>query len=347
MKKWLCDFSVDKPTEIKKTKTTKDEDGKEIDVTKTFKGKEAHKFSLQKPTRKHFEEGELYYAVKLSEGIKAGLLTTAQVAKRYENDGGVYTEYEKKRMRELRSDVAELQGEYFELDKVKKDEDGDESTKEEKDVSSRRKIEILTQINDARTEISEIENVHQYIYDQTAEVKARNKTILWWILHLSHMDIAGKSQPLFPGEDIDMRLDVYDRMEDQGDDFTAEFLKKLAYYVSYWYVSKNVDQADFATVEALYKQASDYVVEEEIDEEEEAEKAKATEEARKAQEKAEEEARLIEEGKKRAEKAQEEKQELDEKAEKKKKEEEEKAAESNRKNQEQAEKDRAKAAEKD
>ena len=141
MKKWLCDFKVDKPTEVKKTEPGHDKKGNPIDVTRTLKDKEPIRFSLQKPTRKHFEDGELYYAVKLSEGIKAGLLTTAQVAKRYENDGGVYTEYEKKRMRELRSDIAELQGEYFQLD--------DDKSKKKDEPTAKRKIEILTHINEA------------------------------------------------------------------------------------------------------------------------------------------------------------------------------------------------------
>ena len=202
MKKWLCDFTVDKPLEVKKTEKGKDDNGNEVDITRTLNKKEAVTFKLQKPTRKQFEEGELYYAVKLSEGIRAGLLTTAQVAKRYENDGGRYTEYEKKRLRELRNDVTELQGEYFAM---AKDAEGEEEEK-----INKRKIEILTQINESRSEISEIENTHQYIYDQTAEVKARNKTILWWVLALAHEQKKsnGKFTPVFAGDSTDERLDL-------------------------------------------------------------------------------------------------------------------------------------------
>ena len=274
MKKWLCEFNVDRPLEVKKTEKGKDDNGQEVDITRTLNKKEAIAFKLQKPTRKMFEEGELYYAVKLSEGIKAGLLTTAQVAKRYENDGGVYTEYEKKRLRELRKDIAELQGEYFKL--------------QDDEEASARKIQILTDINNFRTEISDIENVHQYIYDQTAEVKARNKTILWWILQLAHKtNDSGSFDVLFNGNDIDEKLDNYDEMEDSSDDFTSEFLKKLAYYVSYWYVSKNVGQEDFATVEALYQQSSDYIVVEDPDPEEQP-KAEEAEEPKAEEPKAEE-----------------------------------------------------------
>ena len=259
MKKWLCEFTVDKLVDVNKSKKEKGEDGKEITITKTLKKNQPVSFKLQKPTRRQFEEGELYYAIKLSEGIKAGLLTTAQVSKRYENDGGVYTDAEKSRLRELRNDIAELQGEYFKL------EGDDEKTDQEK-------IRILSQINDTRSEISEIENVHQYIYDQTAEVKARNKTILWWILNLAHQqNDKNKNQflEMFGKGELDDRLDSYDRMEEMGDDFQQEALKKLAYYVSYWYVSKNVSEDDFKTVESLYEQSSDYKVIEDKDEEEE------------------------------------------------------------------------------
>ena len=54
MKKWLCDFTVDKPIEVKKTKKGKDDNGKEVDITRTLKKKEEVKFKLQKPTRKQF-----------------------------------------------------------------------------------------------------------------------------------------------------------------------------------------------------------------------------------------------------------------------------------------------------
>ena len=134
MKKWLCEFEVDKPLEVKHSKKSKDESGKDVDVVTTLNKKEPVKFKLQKPTRRQFEDGELYYAVKLSEGIKAGLLTTAQVAKRYENDGGVYTDAEKARLKELRNDITEYQTEYFKL------EGNDKETTDQK-------IQILSSIS--------------------------------------------------------------------------------------------------------------------------------------------------------------------------------------------------------
>ena len=43
---------------------------------------------LKRPSRKLFDECNLFYSVKISEGVKAGLLTRAMINKRYKNDGG-------------------------------------------------------------------------------------------------------------------------------------------------------------------------------------------------------------------------------------------------------------------
>ena len=88
MKKWLYHFEVKKDVEKKVEEKSKDEKGEEITITKTVTEQEPSTFAIQKPNRKIYEDAELFYAVKLSEGIKAGLLTRALLAKRYKNDGG-------------------------------------------------------------------------------------------------------------------------------------------------------------------------------------------------------------------------------------------------------------------
>lgn len=90
---------------------------------------------------------------------------------------------------------------------------------------------------------------------------------------------------MFGKGELDDKLDVYDRLEEDGDDFCQEALKKLAYYVSYWYVSKNVSAEDFKTVESLYGQSSDYVLVEDLDEDEEEEKEKTEKKSKKKSEK--------------------------------------------------------------
>ena len=82
--KWVHKFTVNKEKEVEVTETKTGENGEEI----TTKRKEVQQvpieFCIRKPNRKTYDEAELFYGVKLSEGIKAGLLTKTQLAKRYD-----------------------------------------------------------------------------------------------------------------------------------------------------------------------------------------------------------------------------------------------------------------------
>ena len=91
-KKWLYSFTINREIETeKKSKSTNDE-GKEVEVIEKVKETTPVEFSIQKPYRKLYDDAELFYGVKMSEGIKAGLLTRNLLAKRYEDDGGAFSE---------------------------------------------------------------------------------------------------------------------------------------------------------------------------------------------------------------------------------------------------------------
>ena len=60
------------------------------------------------------------------------------------------------------------------------------------------------------------------LYDQTAENRARNRTILWWVLHLAHSKESSAESPFFTGATYDDKIDTYDKMEEEEDDFVTE-----------------------------------------------------------------------------------------------------------------------------
>ena len=99
--KWLYTFQVNRDIEVEETTEKKNDKGEEIKEAKTIKKTRPVQVKIRKPSRRMFDDGELYYGVKLSEGIKAGLLTRAQLAKRYEDDGGSLSDSEKERYSEL------------------------------------------------------------------------------------------------------------------------------------------------------------------------------------------------------------------------------------------------------
>lgn len=243
MKK-LFEFNVPKEIETEEIELTKNEKNEEVKVTKKITKKEPIKVFLRKPTRALFDEAELFYGVRLSEGIKAGLLTRALLAKRFTNDGGVLSEEEKNLYATLYVALFEKQNEFQKLS-IK-----DESERTE--TENVRYKEVIAELAELRTQIQDFETAQASLFDQTAENRARNKTILWWVLQLSYIiDDKGNELPFFGNGDFDSKLKIYDNMEENGTDFENLVCRKLAYFVSFWYVGRASSQEEFEKLAAF------------------------------------------------------------------------------------------------
>ena len=92
--KRIYEFTVNKEEEVSEDTVETKKDGTEVTTSKKVQKEVPHKFFLRRPTRAMTDEAELYYGVKLAEGIKAGLLTRALLEKRFENDGGTRSDQE-------------------------------------------------------------------------------------------------------------------------------------------------------------------------------------------------------------------------------------------------------------
>ncbi len=265
---WLHTFKIDRKVESKETEKKKEKSGEEVEVTKTVTNIVPTEFLLKKPNRKLYDEAELFYGVKMSEGIKAGLLTRNLLAKRYEDDGGAFSEAEKERYAELYTEIYNKENEYqrlqLNLDNKKqglKDELGDS---------------IIGELAELRRELVEIENSQANIFDQTAENRAKNQTIMWWVLQLAHWKEHDheNGKQFFEGKSYEERLAAYDEYEDSDDEFLNESIRKLAFFVSFWYMGRATTSEDFVAVEELYEEqnpAEEEVPEESTDAGEEAE----------------------------------------------------------------------------
>lgn len=242
MKK-LFEFIVPKEIEVDETETSKNEKGEEIKTTKKVKTKEQIKFFLRKPTRALFDEAELFYGVRLSEGIKAGLLTRALLSKRFSNDGGVLSEGEKNLYANLYVALFERQNEFQKLS-IK---DESERTEEEK----ARYKEVIFELTDLRSQIQDFETAQANLFDQTAENRSRNKTILWWVLQLGYyIDEKGEEKAFFGDGSYENKINIYDNIEENGSEFESLVCRKLAYFVSFWYVGRASSQEEFEKLAA-------------------------------------------------------------------------------------------------
>ena len=276
----LNEFTIPKEEDVQETETSTNENGEEVSTTKTVKKSVDKTFVVKRPSRALYDEAELFYGVKLAEGIKAGLLTRALLAKRFNNDGGILSDPEKEKFSKLYMSLFEKQARVTDIEnKPKRDR-----TKEEE-------IElelILEELSASREQIQEFEMSQASLFDQTAENRARNKTILWWVLNLAYQKEGDDYTEVFRGEDNDARLAHYDRYEEMEDDFIDEMLKRFSYVVSFWFITKADTKEE---LDILLKTS------EEQDKEEKAEEAAeaAKEDENKSLEEIEEELNEVEE----------------------------------------------------
>jgi hypothetical protein len=268
-KGWLYDFPVKKTVEKKETEVTKNDKGEETEVTKTTKEEVPILFKLKKPNRKLYEEADLFYGVKLSEGIKAGLLTKSLLAKRYSNDGGFLSEAEKDKYASLYLALFEQESELQRLQVNLDDKPEKEKREAVKDVT----IRML----DTRRDLQEFEMAQQSLFDQTAEIRAKNQTVMWWLLNISYYEDEGKDTFVFGEGDYLDKLAKYDEFEENDDPFWNESIKKLAYFVSFWESGQANTKEDFESI----AEKIDPKQEEETEEEKEEPKAKAPAEKKK------------------------------------------------------------------
>lgn len=272
MKK-LFEFTLSKTAKETVKETSKNEKGESVVTETEVEKTKMQQVFLRKPNRSLYDEAELFYGVKLSEGIKAGLLTRALLAKRFSNDGGVLSEDEKGRYADLYLKLYESQ---LDIDRLNGLAGGEKTDKSAETLDG-----LMRESADIRRELTDFEMAQSSLFEQTAENRARNKTILWWMLSLSYLEGEdGESEIVFAGDSFEEKLDAYDELEDSDEEFDVELLRKLVYYVSFWYVGKINTQEEFeklvsenagieqAVGEAVHKE----MIEEELKGEEETQK---------------------------------------------------------------------------
>jgi len=236
--KTMFEFDIYQEKEIEKVDVSTNEKGEEVKVTSKVKTTVPVKLAIKKPTRSLFDEAELFYGVRLSEGIKAGLLTRALLAKRFNNDGGVLSDEEQKEYNDLYLEFFNLQTEFQRL-----------SIKEEilRTEEEKKQIQnVIEKMNSSRERLQRYEMAQANLFEQTAENRARNKTIMWWVLQLSLIqDDDKKFKELFQEGNYEDKLKRYDEIEESESGVEKIAIQKLLYLISFWYIGRAASQEEF------------------------------------------------------------------------------------------------------
>lgn len=236
--KTMFEFDIYQEKEIEKVDVSTNEKGEEVKVTSKVKTTIPVKLAIKKPTRSLFDEAELFYGVRLSEGIKAGLLTRALLAKRFNNDGGVLSDEEQKEYNDLYLQFFNLQTEFQRLS-IK--EEAIRTEEEKKQIQN-----VIEKMNLSRERLQRYEMAQANLFEQTAENRARNKTIMWWVLQLSLIQGDDKKfKELFQDGTYEDKLKRYDEIEESESGVEKIAIQKLLYLISFWYIGRAASQEEF------------------------------------------------------------------------------------------------------
>ena len=244
MNKWLYSFTINKTEEIQTEEKSKNNEGEETTTVKKEIKETPITLKIKKPNRRLYDDADLFYGVKLSEGIKAGLLTKTLLAKRYENDGGPMSNPEKEKYAKLYIDLYEKENEVQKI-QLNLDKLDDEEKKE-------KLTEAIIDMSSIKQDLHQFELSQQSLFDQTAEVRARNQTIMWWVLNLSYSVKNEEEEIFFVGDTFDEKLNAYDEIEDRSNLFWGEAIRKFIYFISFWESGQISTEKEFEDAEKVF-----------------------------------------------------------------------------------------------
>ena len=99
----------------------------------------------------------------------------------------------------------------------------------------------------AREMIQKYEMAQANLFEQTAENRARNKTIMWLVLQLGLIEDEDKKlKDLFGQGSYESRLQKYDDIEESEFGIEKIALQKLLYLISFWYIGRAATQEEFS-----------------------------------------------------------------------------------------------------
>lgn len=234
--KYLHKFTLHKKEEIETQSESKNEAGEIIITKKKEKQLVPHNFFIIRPNRNLSDNAMLYNSVQVNIGLKNNLMSIFQLDKKYREEG-IFTDDDNKRFKELYDSLIKN------LEELQKFTGKTEDQRTEEDKA--RSIAITEEMSQTRLKLNEYENIRNNLYIHSAEYRARNKTITWWLLHLAYKEERGREIPFFTGNTLDEKFKFYDELLDNDDPFIKSIIDRFLYTISFWVINNTDKPEDF------------------------------------------------------------------------------------------------------
>ena len=246
------DVEVEKEVEVEKTRKNKDGLKEKYTETQVKKVKEKqivkelrkttdkvdHVFVIKQPTRREMEEADMEYSIEMSRCVKQGVLTKAMLMNKYTDTGGMLSEKDAKALSELYGRLGELQTDFTNL-----------NMKSQSKANEEKRKELSEQMAQLRRTIATAETSFSALLNHTADTRAQNKVVTWYLLSLTNIDRDGKLEPFFSGETFEEKKDSFYKMEEEEDALLSVVYDKITAFISFWYFSTSATEEDFKELE--------------------------------------------------------------------------------------------------
>lgn len=220
--KWLYSFDVEKTQKVKETVPEKDATGNDIEVTREVEKKIPNKFHILNPTRKIQDDASIFYSVKVSEGIKLGLVTKSYLMRKFQQEGILPNAEDKKIHAENYSRAIKLE---VDIETIKQNTSLSDA---EKDLQI---SPLKSEYQELRGKIFDYENLNSSLFDNTAEKRASDLLNLWFVLHLLYAEKDGSQTCLFGDGSFEQKLDRLNAIEDSGEEFLTSVVERGAFLI--------------------------------------------------------------------------------------------------------------------
>ena len=240
--KTIYEFSVKREVEQEVKKET---DGGTL-VTKE-KVTKPIKLIFKRPNRAESEQADVVSAVEYSQSIRKGILTKPLLERFYDEKGGFLSEDYEAKYGKLLMKFYELQNEYTRITAL-----------EDKSLNNDQRLaEIATEFIKVQNDLQALDSARNSLFQNTAEVRAQNKTVFWLLLFLTYIqeDESKVATPFFSSTSTDFdeafkeKRDDYDKKVEEGDDFTFLVIDKMSFFLGLWYLGRISTKEDFKSIE--------------------------------------------------------------------------------------------------
>lgn len=235
--KTMYRFTIDREIEKEVTKTEKTEDGKNKKITTTETVQEPIEFFIKQPSRRDMELAEEEFSIEMGRCIKKGILTKAMLLKKYSDTGGAMTEGDAQMLAQMLDDLFNAENEFHRLNVAKRTSA----------AQKKRLAELPSRIAEMRRQIVEKEQMYQALFDHTADVKAQNKALRWYVLNLTYFlenEDDEEPSPYFKGNTYEEKEDFYYDLEDESDPFYTKVKNKVSTILSIWFFNHGSNQEE-------------------------------------------------------------------------------------------------------